>query len=90
VAVVEQLTREVAAPRGVPVSQIALAWVLRNPVISVALVGARTPAEVEQNLVGAGLQLTDTEIARIDKIMQGAAGTIRAFTPLRSALVPWE
>ena len=90
VAVVERLAREVAAPRGLPVSQIALAWVLRNPVISVALVGARTPAEVEQNLVGAGLQLTDTEVARIDEIMQDAAGTIRAFTPLRSALVPWE
>jgi len=90
VAVVERLAREVGAPRGVPVSQIALAWVLRNPVISVALVGARAPAEVEQNLIGAGLRLSDAEAAKIDEIMRGAAGTIRAFTPLKNALVQWE
>jgi aryl-alcohol dehydrogenase-like predicted oxidoreductase len=90
VAVVERLTREVAAPRGVPASQIALAWVLRNPVISVALIGARTPAEVEQNLIGAGLRLTDAEVAKIEDIVRGAAGTIRAFTPLRNALDQWE
>ena len=90
VAVVERLACEVAAPRGVPVSQIALAWVLRNPVVSTALVGSRTPTEVEQNLVGASLQLTATEVAQIDEIMQAAAGTIRAFTPLRNAMEEWE
>src|SRR5436190_1117268 len=52
-AVVERLKREVAEPRGVPLSQVALAWVLRNPVISTALVGARTPAEVDANVAGA-------------------------------------
>ena len=90
VAVVERLAREVAAPRGVPVSQIALAWVLRNPVITVALVGARNPAEVEQNLVGAALKLTAAEVAKIEEIMRGAAGTIQAFTPLKPAVVLWE
>lgn len=39
VAVAERLRREVAQPRGVPLSQIALAWVLGNPAISTALVG---------------------------------------------------
>lgn len=90
IGVVERLTREVAAPRGVPVSQIALAWVLRNPVIATALVGARTPAEVEQNLTGPSLRLTDTEAALIDEILRGSAGTIRAYTPLRPALEEWE
>ena len=90
VAVVERLGREVGAPRGAAVSQIALAWVLHNPAISVALVGARTPAEVEQNLLGAGLRLTEAEAAKIDEIMRGAAGTIRAYTPLRNALAQWE
>ena len=33
VGVVERLRREVAEPRGVPLSQIALAWVLANPAI---------------------------------------------------------
>ena len=90
VAVVARLQDEIAAPRGVPVSQVALAWALRNPVVSTALVGSRTPAEARANLVGAALRLTDTEAARIDELMGGAAGTIRAFTPLRPAVEEWE
>lgn len=43
---------------------------------------ARRCVEVEQNLVGADLRLTDTEVAQLEEIMQGAAGTIRASTPL--------
>lgn len=89
VEVVERLRREVAAPRGVPVSQVALAWVLRNPVVSTALVGARTPTEAEGNLVGAALRLTAAELARVDAIMADAAGTIAAFTPLHPANEVW-
>jgi aryl-alcohol dehydrogenase-like predicted oxidoreductase len=89
VLVVDRLRREVAEPLGVPVSQVALAWVLRNPVVSTALVGARTPAEVNANLAGARLVLTETDVARIDAIMAQAAGTIRAFTPLRPAMERW-
>jgi aryl-alcohol dehydrogenase-like predicted oxidoreductase len=90
VAVVERLRREVAEPLGVPVSHVALAWVLRNPVVSVALVGARTPAEVDANLRGAQLTLAAADVARIDAIMADATGTIRAFTPLRPAMERWE
>jgi aryl-alcohol dehydrogenase-like predicted oxidoreductase len=79
----------VAEPRGVPLSQIALAWVLRNPVLSTALVGARTPAEVEANVAGAELELTDEEMARIDEIAAGVAGRIVEFTPLRPAMEQW-
>jgi hypothetical protein len=42
VGVVERIRNEIAAPRGVSVSQVALAWVLGHPAISTALVGART------------------------------------------------
>lgn len=89
VAVAERLKQEVAAPRGVPLSQIALAWVLRNPVISTALVGARTPAEVDANAAGAELELSDEEVARIETIMRGAAGRVNEFTPLRIPAEPW-
>jgi aryl-alcohol dehydrogenase-like predicted oxidoreductase len=89
VAVVERLQREVAKPRGVPLSQIALAWVLGNPAISTALVGARTPAEVDANDAGTELDLTADERARIDAILEGAAGRVREFTPLRPAMEPW-
>ena len=89
VALVERLRREVAEPRGVSVSQIALAWVLGHPAISTALVGARTPAEVDANDAGAELDLSPAERATIDAIISGAAGRVREFTPLRPAMEPW-
>jgi aryl-alcohol dehydrogenase-like predicted oxidoreductase len=89
VGVVERLRREVAEPRGVPLSQIALAWVLGNPAISTALVGARTPAEVDANDAGAELALSSAERATIDRILGGVAGRVREFTPLRPAMEPW-
>jgi hypothetical protein len=90
VAIVDRLRREVAEPLGVPVSHVALAWVLRNPVVSTALIGARNPAEVEANLRGAQLTLSGADVERIDAILADAAGTIRAFTPLRPAMERWE
>jgi aryl-alcohol dehydrogenase-like predicted oxidoreductase len=89
VRIAERLSREVAAPRGVSLSQIALAWVLGHPAISTALVGARTPAEVDANDAGAELELSAGERATIDAILAGAAGRVREFTPLRPALEPW-
>ncbi len=89
VGVVERLRREVAEPRGVPLSQIALAWVLGHPAISTALVGARTPAEVDANDAGADLDLSPAERATIDTILAGVAGRVREFTPLRPAMEPW-
>jgi len=89
VAGAERLRKEIAEPRGVPLSQIALAWVLANPAVSTALVGARTPAEVDANDAGAELDLTAAERARIDAILAGMAGRVREFTPLRPAMEPW-
>jgi aryl-alcohol dehydrogenase-like predicted oxidoreductase len=89
IAVVERLRREIAEPRGVPLSQIALAWVLGHPAMSTALVGARTPAEVDANDAGTELDLTQEERAKIDAILAGAAGRVREFTPLRPAMEPW-
>src|SRR6266545_961345 len=86
VGVAERLRREVAEPRGVPLSQIALAWVLANPTVSTALVGARTPAEVDANDAGAELELSAAERATIDGILGGVAGRVREFTPLRPAM----
>lgn len=89
VAVVDRIRREVAEPRGVSMSQLALAWVLGHPAISTALVGARTPAEVDANDAGAELDLTAGERATIDAILESAAGRVREFTPLRPAMEPW-
>lgn len=89
VGVVERLRKEVAEPRGVTVSQLALAWVLGHPAISTALVGARTPAEVDANDAGAEIELSPAERAKIDAILAGVAGRVREFTPLRPAMEAW-
>jgi aryl-alcohol dehydrogenase-like predicted oxidoreductase len=87
--VIERLRHEVAEPRGVPLSQIALAWVLGHPAVSTALVGARTPAEVDANDAGADLILSASERATVDAILSGVAGRVREFTPLRPAMEVW-
>jgi hypothetical protein len=63
--------------------------VLSNPALSTALVGARTPAEVDANDAGAEIDLTPAERAAIDGIIGDAAGRVREFTPLRPAMEPW-
>ena len=89
VDVADRLKSEVAEPRGVPLSQLALAWVLGNSAVSTALVGARTPVEVEANVNGVELGLSAVERARVDQIAGGVAGRIREFAPFRSAMEQW-
>src|SRR5260370_34803667 len=82
VGVVERIQREIAEPRGVSVSQIALAWVLANPAVSTALVGARPPAERDANDAGAGLELSASELAPMDANLAGGAGRVPGVLPL--------
>jgi aryl-alcohol dehydrogenase-like predicted oxidoreductase len=59
---------------GTSLPLLALAWVLRNPAVSVALTGCRTPREIEENVRALDLTLDDQTLAEIDQIMSGAAG----------------
>jgi aryl-alcohol dehydrogenase-like predicted oxidoreductase len=65
--VVEDL-KGIAKDLGVELYHLALAWVLSNPVLSVALVGARTPAEVEANLGALDVSLSRDEHVAIDAV----------------------
>jgi aryl-alcohol dehydrogenase-like predicted oxidoreductase len=64
-ALVERL-REVGRRHGRPPGQVAIAWVLRNPAVTGAIVGARNAKQVEGNVGAAKLYLTDDEIAEIE------------------------
>jgi aryl-alcohol dehydrogenase-like predicted oxidoreductase len=64
-ALVERL-REVGERHGRPPGQVAIAWALRNPAVTGAIVGARNAKQVEGNVGAASLQLTDGEIAEIE------------------------
>jgi aryl-alcohol dehydrogenase-like predicted oxidoreductase len=64
-ALVERL-RRVGQTYGRPPGQVAVAWVLRNPAVTAAIVGARSPQQVEQNVGAAELHLTDADVAEIE------------------------
>ena len=65
--VVENL-KKIAQARGKKVANLALAWVLANPVVSVALVGMRRPSEVEANMDGIDWALTEADLTEIDAV----------------------
>ena len=60
--------RGIAEKYGRPVGQVAVAWVLRNPVVTAAIVGARSPQQVEQNVGAVELHLTDGDVAQIEGV----------------------
>src|SRR5438445_4460125 len=64
-ALVERL-REIGERHGRPPGQVAIAWTLRNPAVTGAIVGARNAKQVEGNVGAADLRLTDEEIAEIE------------------------
>lgn len=65
-----RLLSEVAKARGQSLSQLALTWVLRDDVVTSALIGASRPEQIVEN-VGAlsAPPLTPEELARIDQIL---------------------
>ena len=64
-AVVDAVTA-VAAERGVPSAQVALAWLLHKPGVTAPIVGATKVEHVEDALAAAELQLGEDEIARLE------------------------
>jgi 1-deoxyxylulose-5-phosphate synthase len=63
--VVEQVAT-IAAARGVPNAQIALAWVLQKPFVTAPIVGASKPQHLIDAVAALTLQLDASEIARLE------------------------
>ncbi len=69
--VVEKL-KALASDLGITVSQLAIAWVLANPAVDVAIVGARRPQQLVQTAPAADVTLSASTIVEIDRIMREA------------------
>jgi aryl-alcohol dehydrogenase-like predicted oxidoreductase len=67
--VVDRL-KEIAGRYDKTVAQLAIAWVVSHPAISVALVGARKPSEIKENIEAAGWVLDDDIKADIDRVFE--------------------
>jgi voltage-dependent potassium channel beta subunit len=66
---VEQL-KEVAVDHKLSLPTLALAWILRQPNIASALVGASRPEQLEENVKASGVKLSDETLARIEDILR--------------------
>jgi aryl-alcohol dehydrogenase-like predicted oxidoreductase len=66
-AVIDAL-REIASAHGVSVPQVALRWVLEQPGVVSAVVGARTHEQLEDNLGAAGWRMTEDELDALDEL----------------------
>lgn len=62
---VERL-RPIARDLALTLPQLALAWVLRRPEVSAAIVGATSPAQLEENARASGVKLDEAALARIE------------------------
>ncbi|MDP9388488.1 MAG: aldo/keto reductase family protein [Actinomycetota bacterium] len=56
----------VAEAAGLSLAQLALAWVLREPVVSSAIIGATRPEQVRENAAAAGVVLSGEVLAAVD------------------------
>jgi aryl-alcohol dehydrogenase-like predicted oxidoreductase len=76
-AVVDGL-RVIAARRGCPVGEVAIAWVLRQPGVTGAIVGARRPEQIEGTVGAVGLYLTEAELAEIEELLAVRERSLKA------------
>jgi aryl-alcohol dehydrogenase-like predicted oxidoreductase len=64
-----QRLRPVAEGLGLTMSQLALAWVLREPNLASAIVGASRPEQLVENAAGSGVELDVSTLAEVDAIL---------------------
>jgi len=65
--VIVERVAETAAKRGVSPAQVALAWMLRNPVVSAPIVGATKPQHLSDALAAVDVELDDAEVSYLDE-----------------------
>ena len=67
-----QKLNELAKQRGQTLGQMALAWVLRKPAVTSALIGASSVQQLEDNLAALNnLKFSDDELKKIEIILKG-------------------
>lgn len=61
--------KPVAADLGLSMPALAIAWVLQNPNVSSAIVGASRPDQLDDSVTAAGVTIPDDALARIDEVL---------------------
>jgi aryl-alcohol dehydrogenase-like predicted oxidoreductase len=75
-----QNLQPIADEAGLTLAQLAVAWVLQNPNVAGAIVGASRPEQVASNAKAAGVKLDAETLARIDEVILPVAETDPSHT----------
>ncbi|VTU41148.1 L-glyceraldehyde 3-phosphate reductase [Variovorax sp. PBS-H4] len=60
--------RAIAEAKKVSVAQVALAWLLHQPVVTSVIIGAKRVDQLDDNLAATAVKLSGEELARLDKV----------------------
>lgn len=63
----------------IKLSQLALAWILRQPGVSSAIIGATKPHQIQENVEAVNISLSEDTLLQIDQIME----EVHDFSPMR-------
>jgi aryl-alcohol dehydrogenase-like predicted oxidoreductase len=76
---VEGLMR-IAADAGHTSAHLAIAWTLRRPEVTSAIVGARSPQQIEETASGGDWQLSDEQVSAVDGLLDRHATALARLT----------
>jgi aryl-alcohol dehydrogenase-like predicted oxidoreductase len=79
-----QLLKPVADECGATMAQFALAWVLRNPNVASAIVGATSPEQITSNVGALDIVISDEIAAKAEAILQN----VTVFDPAETKSPP--
>ena len=65
----------IAAKVDLTPAQLAIAWVLQNPNVSSAIIGATKPSQIKENVKASGVKLDQSIMAEIDTALSGVVIT---------------
>jgi len=71
-----QRLKPIAKSAGLSMAQLALAWVLRQPNVASAIIGATRPQQIEDNVAASGVALSATTLKAIDEALAPALAEI--------------
>ena len=64
-----QSLKPIADGNGLTLAQLAVAWVLQNPNVSSAIIGATKPSQIKENIKASGVKLDSATMSAIDEVL---------------------
>ena len=68
-----QEIKPIAQEINLTLSQLAVAWVLKNPAVSSAIIGAKSSEQIRENVIASSVKLQPEIMDQIDSVLKGFA-----------------